>query len=206
MNETPVETLFHYLSKAVIIIPISIIIAVIIVKYVPDHTPKPQVNGYSIIPTATKAPSPSPSIRIDLKGPLLCDIQDTSASISAQIKDTQVKAQIISGKTTTYYVLKNDCLYQWEKLKRTGNKVCNLGPAISMVNMVGSYALSDNSLSNSAIAKSAESFTSLSTSSASLLSLQNFKKIVQSCKKGEIDDKIFTVPTNIVFTEATKKK
>lgn len=171
------DDFFHFVSKVVIIIPFVIVISALVLKF-------NQKGNYSqkIIPSptvvATKIPVSSPSVKLNLIGPFVCQINEKEASISAYIKDKKVFVERSEGEKVDYFLLKDDCLYWWEKGKYTGQKICGIGPYLSYF----------------------EQFSNFPNLGALGMGDFNLTSLLGGCKKEEIKDtKIFKLPNNVLF-------
>lgn len=171
------DDFFSYVSKAVIVIPIFILIISLFFKF---NTPKNRLDlpaGRQVNQAPTIKPiAQNNSFKFDLKGPILCD--------NLFIKDKKV---LLKNKITNY-LLNGDCLYIWEAGKSTGEKKCGLSNYVSMAeNYLG--FLSINDLINNDLVKDKIKNKDIDLNAA-----------VKSCKRGEIKDKsIFEIPKKIIF-------
>ncbi len=168
------DDFFHFVSKMVIVIPIVIIIFALILRF-------NQKEDYSkkIIPSPTVVPTKTsvitPSFKLDLVGPLVCQINEKTASVSAFIKDKKVFATKREKDKVDYFLLIDDCFYWWEKGKYSGQKICGVGFYLSYFeefSRLGSMGMGDLNLSS----------------------------LLSSCQKQEIkDETIFNLPQNVLF-------
>ncbi|NTU46466.1 hypothetical protein HGA88_02475 [Candidatus Roizmanbacteria bacterium] len=193
------EPFIYFISKAVIIIPISVVVAALIFKFVPGNKIASSTVT-KVVPTATSAPTPSPEkFKFDLKGPSVCETEQSGASLSAKIKDMQVSALVTQGKSKSYYVLTKDCFHQWDGTTKQGIKFCGIGTMISLASMFGNM---NESLISSVLPSVMSQMAPSSTSSSSAaLSIDQIKMLFQSCTKAEVPDSTFAIPKNVSFTE-----
>ncbi len=174
INTDNLDNFFSYVSKAVIIIPIIVVIVSLFLKF---NQPK---NNRSI----NNFPTPSPttqsiqnnSFKFDLKGPLVCD------NLFIQDKKVLFKNKLIN------YLLNGDCLYIWGEGKIDGEKKCGL---TNYVNMAENYlgSLNINDLVNNNLVKDFIKDKNI-----------NVNDLVNTCKKENIRDvSIFGVPEKVLF-------
>jgi hypothetical protein len=104
---------FSFISKAVLIIPILMVILALFIKFNQPQSIPPQSN--QVIPTPA-----SSDLKFDLKGPIVCD--------NLFILDKKV---FFRNKETNY-LLSGDCLYNWIEGKSKGGLKCGLSGYISM--------------------------------------------------------------------------
>lgn len=174
INTEELDNFFSFVSKAIIIIPIIIVIISLFLKF---NTVKIPLNiNYSITPSPIAQLTQNNSFKFDFKGPIVCD--------NLFIKDKKV---LYKDKTTNY-LLNGDCLYIWEEGKNNGEKKCGLSNYISMAeNYLGFLDVKD--LTNNNLIKNI-----IKDKNIDLMS------VVKSCKRKEIkDDSIFEVPEKILF-------
>lgn len=184
--------IFSVLSKAVIIIPIVVVVIALIFKF--NKQPQ-QPLDYSFRPTLTIVPptiqTPFP-IKLDLKGPLVCGSKVDSASTSAFIKDKKIKIIFNNKNERENILVSGDCFYNWDEGEFTGRRVCGLSPLLSIAETMASFGglradLLFNQLNNLGINNK------IATDQAKINAL------VKSCKQEVIDESVFEVPTSILF-------
>ncbi len=167
---------FSFISKAVIIIPIFILIISLFLKFGQSKT------GL-INQTPTKVQTPNLGVstknndfKFDLKGPIVCD--------SLFIKDKKI---LLKNKSTNY-ILNGDCLYIWETGKFNGEKKCGLSSYVSLAETYLDFMSVDDLINNNLIKDKIKNKDI------------DLWKVIKSCKREEIKDKIiFNVPKNILF-------
>lgn len=171
------HSFFSFVSKAVLITPIVIVILSLFFKF---NQPK---TG-SVLPANSEISTFSPtisdakngSIKFDLVGPIVCN------NLFIQNKKVFLRNKSIN------YLLYGDCLYTWENKANQGIKKCGLSTYIGLVeNYLGFMNIDD--LANNSLVKD---------------KLQNkdidLVNIIKSCKRREIKDKnIFEIPKKITF-------
>lgn len=164
------DDFFSFVSKAVIIIPIFVLIVSLFIKF---NTPK---KITLLTPTPMIIPTIKSEFKFDLKGPIICN--------NLFIKDKKV---LLKNKLINY-LLNGDCLYIWEEKKTNGEKKCGL---TNYVNLAENYLglLNINDLINNNLIKGFIKDRDIDLTS-----------IIKSCKKEKIkNDSIFKIPGKIVF-------
>lgn len=178
-NES-LHNFFSFVSKAVLIIPIFIVIVSLFFKF---NQPKqgldlPAGRQVNQIPTIIPIISitKTGSIKFDLKGPIVCE------NLFIQDKKILLKNKSIN------YLLNGDCLYSWETNKLVGNKKCGLSSYISLAETYSEF-MSVEDLINNDLIKDKIKNKDLDLTS-----------IIKSCKREEIKDKtIFGIPKQVSF-------
>jgi len=171
-NTNNLDNFFSFVSKAVIIIPIFILIISLFFKF---SSPKNSASSLNQV-TPTIIPIKNNSFKFNLKGPIVCN------SLFIQNKKVLFKDKLIN------YLLNGDCLYIWETGKTNGEKKCSL---LNYVNMAESYLgfLNINDLVDNNLVKDFIKDKNI-----------NVDDVINSCKKKEIKyNSIFNVPKNILF-------
>lgn len=124
-----ISDFFSFVSKAVIILPIFIVIIALFLKF---SVPKKSTT----IPNTI---SPTVIPKFDLKGPIVCD--------SLFIKDKKV---MLKNKSTNY-LLNGDCVYIWDKDSASGERKCGLSNYINMAeNYLGLFDI-ENIINNNLV-------------------------------------------------------
>lgn len=177
IDTSGLDNFFSFISKAVIIIPITVVILSLIFKFGQLKTGRinPKTGLINQAPTEISIVQNN-SFKFDLKGPIICD--------TLFIKDKKV---LYKNKITNY-LLTGDCLYIWEEGKIDGEKKCDL---TNYVNIAESYlsSLNINDLVNNNLVKD---FTKDKN-----IDVQN---VLNSCRKEEIkDESIFKIPEKVLF-------
>lgn len=171
INTDGLDSFFSFVSKAVIIIPIFVLIISLFLKF--NQSKTGLIN---------QAPTAIPTIqnnafKFDLKGPIVCD--------ALFIKDKKI---LLKNKSVNY-LLNGDCLYIWEERKINGEKKCGL---TNYVNIAENYLgfLNINDLVNNNLVKDFIKDKNI-----------DLTNIVKSCKKEEIkNDSIFEIPGKVLFS------
>lgn len=173
------DDFFSFVSKAVLIIPIFILIISLFLKF---NQPKKrfdlptgrQVNQIpTIIPVTKKN-----DFKFNLQGPIVCN--------NLFIKNKKV---FFKNKTTNY-LLNGDCLYIWETGKITGEKKCGLS---NYINLAGNYLgfFSTDDLVNNNLVKEFIKDKNI-----------NLTDVIKSCKQEEIKNtSIFGIPKEVSFID-----
>jgi len=179
------DDFFYSFSKIVIFFPIFFIIFGLILKFnqkqkdltFNKNVINPNKISFLAIPTISKT-------TIDLKGPWRCFFENRQATLDAYIKDRKIKLEIKNDKTQIYFLINNDCVYQWEKGQFSGDKSCGIGSYLSFAE---SIFKNNNQVFFDLFLKQFKEFNQSS------FSLENI------CKKENIDENIFLAPTTILF-------
>ncbi|KKP34471.1 MAG: hypothetical protein UR23_C0037G0012 [Candidatus Roizmanbacteria bacterium GW2011_GWA2_32_13] len=175
INTDNLDSFFSFISKAIIVIPIFILIISLFLKF---SSPKNSVTTLNSRLTPTEIPiSQNNSFKFDLKGPIVCD--------DLFIKDKKV---LLKNKLINY-LLNGDCLYIWEEGKINGKKKCGLTNYVNMAeNYLGFFNIND--LINNNLVKDSVKDQNI-----------YLTNVVKSCKKGEIKNNfIFEVPLKVLFS------
>lgn len=124
------DDFFSYGSKAVIIVPIFILIVSLFLKFNQTEVQTPNLG----VSTNTKS-----SFKFDLNGPIVCE--------NLYINDKKV---LLKNKKTNY-LLNGDCLYTWETNALIGQKKCRLSNYIGMAETYLSFMSIDELINNNLI-------------------------------------------------------
>lgn len=168
-----IHTFFSFASKAVLIIPIFIIIVSLFFKF--NQPTQGLINQTpTVIPTISI--TQNNSFKFDLKGPIVCD--------SLFIQDKKV---LLKNKSTNY-LLNGDCLYIWDEGKTSGERKCSLSSYISMAeNYLGLFNIDD--MINNNLVKDMIKDRGI-----------DLNEIIKSCQKKDIkDSSIFDIPNKVLF-------
>lgn len=191
MEKDNLLDIFSALSKIIIIIPIVVVLVALIFKF--NKKNSPQLIKFSLPPTITpKIVQKPPQLKIDLKGPLTCIGNINDASISAFIKDKKIKVIVDKNKEKENILISGDCFYNWDEGEFSGKRICGLSSVISLAETMTNFGglgadLLFSQLNNLGISNQ------IATDQAKIA------KLVNTCKKDVIDEKVFVVPTNILF-------
>jgi len=190
-----IHTFFQSFSRIIIILPVIIVVFAILLKMA--KTDNSVIESKIIpIPTTTQRVSPSivPTNTIfDLQGPLTCFFQTKETSWSAIIQKRVIVATASDKIKITYYLMKDDCLYIWEKQKYSGEKICGVGQFIS----IGEGLLNSGLMNESMF----DMLLNQSKINASLpFQLKDIKKMIATCKPSEVFPlSQFALPKQVLF-------
>lgn len=139
------------------------------------------------LPTAV----PTLSILFNPTKSFICLSSDKEATVEAYRKDTDIYIQANKEKKDYFFLIHNDCFYQWEKQVSGGGMFCGVNQYINLFDsMYMSGNVNINSLTDTFQDKNAH------------FSTQEVQTIINSCKNSTaIPEKVFKIPSNIKFTE-----
>lgn len=183
---------FSVISKAVIIVPIVVVIVALLFKF--NKKPMQQLS-YRIAPTLTIMTRPtqvSTSIKFDLKGPLICGGKVDSASVSAYIKDKKIKIIFYNKDEKENLLVSGDCFYNWDEGEFSGQKMCGLSPVLSIVETMASFGGLNFGLLF-------DQLKNLGVSDKVASNQAKFNQLLKTCREEKIDEQLFKIPTNILF-------
>jgi len=193
MKKEDFDSVFFYVAKLTFIIPIAVVLIALLLKFETSNS----------VRTVSLTPTPSQKLNIDeyrgkinisIKGPLVCLYNNSSASISAYIKDRQIFTQVTKGEKTDKFLIKDDCFYHWEKDKFSGEKTCGISSFLSTFEMFSQFNLIGL---EDLIGIFSEAGLPISTNEA------DASKMVRFCKEENVDDNTFVVPNNILFKNSS---
>ncbi len=173
------DDFFSFVSKAVMVIPIFILIISLFLRF---NQPK---NGLTnpktglVNQTPTKIPITKKSdFKLNLQGPIVCD------NLFIQNKKVLLKNE------TANYLLNGDCLYIWETGETNGEKKCNLSNYVNMAeNYLGFFNINDL-ISNNLVKEFVKDKDI------------NLTDVIKSCKNEKIKDvSIFGIPKEVLFSD-----
>ncbi len=180
------ENVFGFLSKLTIVIPLIVIAVVLLIK----------ISGWNkaktVAPTLIKKKEASSEAKFNLNGPLICYTNTSSASISAYIKNKNIFVKTDNKEKVENYLLAGDCFYHWSKEKFIGEKTCGFSSLLPFADLLTNL----NLVSLDSLIKfipQNEAVNIISSNEA------NITKLVKSCQKHEVDDKVFIVPADVLF-------
>jgi len=179
------ENFFYLISKIIFFFPIVFLFFGLLIKF--NRTGEEKLLNVALTPTLKKKNSDQLKIDFDLKGPLMCLFPANNASVSAYIKDKKIKIILEKKGNNSYFLVNNDCLYQWQEDKFTGTKNCGIN---HYLNLMASFFDNNQALFFSLFLKNKEIDNAVENKDFSL------DKI---CKKVDFDNQIFLVPTTILF-------
>lgn len=178
INTDGLDNFFSFISKAVIIIPIFVLIISLFFRF---NQPKTNLINQNL--TEVQAPklgvsTKNDTFKINLQGPIVCN--------NLFIKNKKV---LLKNKTINY-LLNGDCLYIWETGKINGEKKCQL---TNYVNMAENYLglLSVDDLINNNMIKDKIKDKNI-----------NLTDIIKNCRSEKIKDaSIFEIPKQVIFSD-----
>lgn len=170
-NTNNLDNFFSFVSKAVLIIPIFILVISLFLKF---SSPKNSItNNYS---APTIIPTIKSEFKFNLKGPIVCD------TLFIQNKIFLFKDKLNN------YLLNGDCLYIWKTGKTNGEKKCSLSSYVSLAETYLDFMSIDDLINNDLIKDKIKNKDI------------DLAKVIKSCRKEEIKNKrIFEVPKQIQF-------
>lgn len=198
----------HDLGIFLVLIPISVISIALFVNSseILPRQEKTRSDSYiqeysspsAVTPTAApKNPlmqlfsgSSDSGTNFDLDGPLLCDYKDEAADFTIRILNKNIYVQIKEEEQTTKVLLKDGTLYKWIQGEYTGEKITNLDKYLSLFDTFSAFLTPDMILSMINKVDGSPTLTQPD--------IENLKK---SCREGEIDTNVFTVPSAVTFEE-----
>lgn len=170
-NNKSLYNFFSNVSKAVLIIPIFILVISLFFKF---SSPKNLITDNSSTPTIV--PTIKAEFKFDLKGPIVCD------NLFVKNKKILYKNKQIN------YLLNGDCLYTWETGKTNGEKKCSLSSYVSLAETYLDFMSVDDLINNDLIKDKIKNKDI------------DLAQVIGSCKRTNIKDKnIFQVPSKILF-------
>ncbi len=189
----------HSVSRFSVGLGFFMVVAVLITAFLKFTAPQPQqapVRQQVVTPTRTISLQPTlAKLQTTLNGPLTCDYSSTEASLSAVVLDRKVSLMIQEATVTSNLILNGDCIYKWKQNEFTGTKSCNMGQVIQAVEMMSIFGGLDLGTILKALPADSQS---------KILSNTEFvNNVISSCVKEASNSAVFTVPANVVFTEAT---
>ncbi|TRZ51308.1 hypothetical protein D4R99_04580 [bacterium] len=143
------DDFFSFISKAVIVIPIAVVIISLFLKFGQPKTGLTLPAGRQVNQTPTMIiPSKIPiaqikqnnSFKFDLIGPIVCN--------NLFIKDKKV----FYKNNQDNYLLNGDCLYQWQTGKFSGEKKCGLSVYINLAKSYSGLLNINDLVNNSMVA------------------------------------------------------
>lgn len=188
----------HLLSRFIIFLPLVIVFVSLYFKY---STPKRSALNTITVPAITPATekktdlmdlmkSGSTEAKIDLNGSYTCEYNGNNKIVNVSIKSKKVYVEFTTNNLTDMALITGDCGYKWQKGKFSGVKMCGVTQLMSIY----------ESLSSLPFLGSKALFTMLENINPSVkITPEEITAISNSCKKQEVEDSIFTIPTNISF-------
>jgi len=184
MKNEFLDNFFYYFSKIIIFFPLVLVVFGLLTKFNQKSTNVYINNKVNVLPTKIIF-SPTSSfqpVKFDLKGPWLCLFENKTASVSAYIKDKKIRVEIKTDKEKFYFLINNNCLYQWQENQFSGEKSCGIGQYLTFA---------ENILNNDQ-----KLFMDLFFKQFN--NLQEFS-FSDNCKNKEINEEVFLVPRTVLF-------
>ena len=103
INNESLDSFFSFVSKAVIIIPIVVVIISLFIKFNTIRTPR-NIN-YSITPSPIAQLTQNNSFKFDFKGPYKCSYKDNKIKAKIYIKNKNVLAEVNKDGEIKKYLL-----------------------------------------------------------------------------------------------------
>lgn len=216
---------FRFIGKAVIILPIILIIAAVLLRLYNLYIAAPDDVYQNTIKTPKEKPTQEPQskeeqlidqlmgkktdqtkskqstdLSFDLKTPRICSFSDKEKEITAYIKNEQVYATIEATESASlsYILVSDDCFYQWEEKKKEGKKMCGLSSLKSLLgtfSMFGGGGMDINTIMS--FLPQLGINLDLDTEGGDI----SMEYLEKQCVEKKVDDKLFTIPEDVSFTE-----
>lgn len=186
----------HGASKIVIIIPLVVLALAVFfqlqqkVSVLNKKTAVSSTLPTSILPSLSPTPV---NVKINLKGPFICNYQDKESSVSAQIKNGNAYIQLMRDHGENI-LLNGDCVYKWEPNRTTGDKMCGISNYLFLYETM-------SAVGGEMDIGSLLGLLQLSDKKDETLNAEYIQKVVNTCKKQEVKDSIFTIPSRVSFKE-----
>lgn len=204
------DTLIYNATRIAVIFPIMMIVAGVSLNVLGYRAP----NNSSALAKIALSPTPLPAnpssdifggmisnsnaseTKLDLTGPWVCKQPYGASTIEAYVKNRNIYVSVTSNSESTYMLVNGDCLYSWTSKQGVGGKKCNIASLLS----IGELLLQFNALDQLVplIANNINTPGVIPTGEPPTLS-----EISKSCKKESIEDTVFKIPLNIIFSEET---
>lgn len=205
-QQSPLENFFHSGSKLIIFVPIVIVMVAFVLRDSSRGTTASSRNRYSsllsITPVRT-SPTPDTSnpadrlafgsgqTKLNLTGPLVCDYKSTDLNATVSIKNKQVFAELANE----YVLVRDDCVYRWNKGSITGEKSCGgITSLMGMAESLAGFGLMDMQTILSTISQ-----FGVGTS----ITPPPLDTLEDSCVEKPIGDIVFSLPQGVTFRQET---
>lgn len=130
------------------------------------------------------------SAKVDLKGSYKCEYNANGKVVNGFIKNKKVYIEFTSKNLTEIALVNGDCGYRWQKGTFKGEKMCGVSQIMSIY----------ESLSSMPFMGTDSLFTMIGSMNPSVtLTKEEISGIAKSCKKQEVVETTFTIPSNISF-------
>lgn len=148
-----------------------------------------QLTAISPASTATK----SATVQLNLIGPFVCNYQNEGTSFKAYIKNKQVSVQVpVETGAIQHIVLNADCVYAWQQGDAVGTKMCGMSQYLALFSTMSQYGMMDTGSILGTVAQMVPSAKKIDTA-----------QLARACVKEEVNNTVFTIPTNVKFSEST---
>jgi len=198
MKETKDTEHLHNITRFVIFLPL-----IIVIIFLFFNSRSRGENYGAISPTQTLTQTPENNLlntasgikpvtsngKLDLIGPTVCAYKDEKSSTTAYIKNKNIYAKQVSSKSSTEFILKGDCVYIWGKDSVSGQKICGVSQYLGIFEMLSSMPFFD-------LKAIVPALLGGTTGVEIPDKLPDLDKV---CKKGEVDEKLFTIPEGVAF-------
>ena len=198
MKETKDTEHLHNITRFIIFLPLIIVIIFLFFNSrtrgdnygaVSPTQILTQTPANNLLDTAGSIKPAATNGKLDLNGPTVCAFKDEKSNTTAYIKNKNIYAKQVSSKSSTEFILKGDCVYIWGKDSTSGQKICGVSQYLGLLEMFSSTPFFD-----------------LKTIVPALLGSKSGVEVPEKlpdldkvCKKGEVDEKLFNVPSNVEF-------
>lgn len=179
------------LTRFIIFLPL-VVALIFIFKIDKNNVSLSQNNTIPVEESQTVRKTNTKSRSIDLVGPYSCSYNEENTSVQVSVQNKNILVDYQDGETLNHIIVTKDCGYMWNEGEKTGQKMCNIAPYLSMIETMSSF----NMLNFDSM------LSMVHTVDPSIdVSREVSDNIMQTCLEGEIDEDVFSVPENIVFTE-----
>lgn len=196
MKQEDLETIFHSLSRVIIIVPLILIVVALFVKFANwQKTSKSSQKIRQVIPTSTpvkKEPVASGQATLNFDGPYVCDYSFSTGSISAKIKNKKAVARISNKNKVENILLNGDCVYIWEPETYSGQKICGISSYLSIFQALANFQMVD-------IGMVFQFLPQLGLKNSFDLKEKDLKNFMSSCRSQDVVESAFIIPQNILF-------
>ncbi len=191
IDHDDVFEVFSILSKIIIFIPIAVIIVALVYKFNQNQNPKLKTQSQSSnLKSNHTQNNTQPKLTLDLTGPWVCSGKIDNLLVDIFIKDKKIKAVLDQKNKKENMVFNDGCYFHWFNDQYVGEKLCGLSSFVPVVETMISFGDLDLVIKQLAKLGLEEK---IATNSAEAT------KLMQSCRKKNIDAEIFYVPANILF-------
>jgi len=137
------------------------------------------------------------SSKLNLEGPFVCLYQEKASYAKVMIHKKSIYAKVNGELGNFITLISGDCMYKWQENAQNGTKICGMNQYYPIVETLTKLP-----------------FFSLDTIMGVLFKLDpsmridegTLKKLVDSCKKQEVDEAFMSPPKTIEFVEQKLQK